>query len=385
MRILTVNYEYPPLGGGGGVTCAQIAAELVAMGHEVDVLTSAGLGLPLRDEEHGVSIRRVPVMGRKERQRASLLSMVSFVLRAPRIGREMVREKNYDVIHVHFAVPTGPAGIKIGRIAKRPVVLSIHGGDLYDPTKWMSPHRFWPAKRVVKQVLKQARLVVAQSTNTAENARAYHGFQGRIEIIPLGLIDCEVPPATRQSFGLRDDDLVLLTIGRLVARKGVHFLIDALAAIPDPRVRLVVCGDGWQRPALEQQVAELGLGERVLFVGHVSDERKFQLLELADVFVMASVHEGFGIVFLEAMSRGLPIIATNVGGQTDFLQPSRNAILVPHRDRGALTDAIVQFHDDADLRRRMGAASLEDVEAFRMRRVCEQWVELFEEVCRDGT
>jgi glycosyltransferase involved in cell wall biosynthesis len=375
-----LNYEFPPLGGGGGITCEHVATELVKLGHEVDVLTSLGLDTPERENRLGVNIRRVKVLGRTKKQTASLISMLTFVRPAVSAGREMVRERHHDLVHTHFAVPSGPAGVKISRSCGIPLVLSVHGGDLYDPSKWTSPHRLWPVGRVVRRVLREADLVIAQSTNTAENARKYHRFDGRIEIVPLGLPPVEFEEATRDELGLDAADFVLVTVGRLLKRKGLSYLLGAVARIESDRLKVVVCGDGPERASLAALARELGISERILFVGHVSDERKYQLLSVADVFVMASLHEGFGIVFLEAMSQGLPIISTNVGGQTDFLGNGRNAILVPPERSDELQRAIERYMADQELRRRVASANLSDVKNFEISRIARRHVELYKEL-----
>jgi L-malate glycosyltransferase len=380
MRILTVNYEYPPLGGGGGVACEQVAAELVALGHEVDVLTSLGPGARKEENRSGVRITRVDVWGRAKKETASFLSMFTFVVSATSVGKRMVRDRGYDIVHTHFAVPSGPAGARIARAGRVPMVLSIHGGDLYDPSKWTSPHRFWPAGRVVRKVLRKADLVLAQSTNTAENARTHHRFEGRIEIVPLGLPPVEFDPATRSELGLDQDDFVLVTVGRLVKRKGLTYLLDAIAGVDSDKTRLVICGDGPERTNLEDQARALGISNRVVFTGYVDEEQKFQILSLADLFVMASLHEGFGIVFLEAMSQGLPIVTANVGGQTDFLEQDENALLVSPANCQQLSSAIGRLAGDAGLREHMRLQNLGKVKQFAIRKIAERHVELFEEV-----
>lgn len=132
MDILICNYEYPPLGGGGGVVTAQLVDQL-AKRHNVTVLTSQAFDLPKESIEGGARIVRVPVLGRTKKAAGSLPSLLSYVPMAIRRGRALIRENRFDVINTHFAVPTGPAGDALARYGDIPNILSVHGGDLYDP------------------------------------------------------------------------------------------------------------------------------------------------------------------------------------------------------------------------------------------------------------
>ena len=131
MRILVCNYEYPPLGGGGGVFTAALAEEL-ARRHEVTVLTSQGLGLPAEETVKGVRVVRVPVFLRRRQAVANLPSLAAYVLMGVPAGKRLLRERAFDVINTHFALPTGPVGDALSRWGRVPNVLTLVGGDVYD-------------------------------------------------------------------------------------------------------------------------------------------------------------------------------------------------------------------------------------------------------------
>src|SRR5450631_3489507 len=308
MRILFCNYEYPPLGGGGGVVMAALAREL-ARRHTVTVLTSGALGLPAENTEGGVRVLRVPVFFRRELAVANFPSMLAYLPMAGLRGLTLRRGGRFDVINTHFVVPTGPVGHVLARLYGVPNVLSVHGGDLYDPSKASSPHRHAWLRGPIRYLLKAADALVGQSRNTLEHVGGFYDVHRPTELIPLGI---ERPPpvahASRREFGIPDDAFVMVTVGRVVARKATTRLVEALRAAARPAAHLVIVGDGPDAAAVRQAAAEAGLADRVHLLGQVSDERKYHALSIADAFVSASQHEGFGLVFLEAMAFSLPIV-----------------------------------------------------------------------------
>ncbi len=195
MKILFCNYEYPPLGGGGGVVMAALAREL-ARRHAVTVLTSRALGLPAESLEGGVRIVRVPVFFRRELAVANFPSMLAYVPAATLRGLTLRRAGAFDVINTHFVVPTGPVGHVLRSIYRVPNVLSVHGGDLYDPSKASSPHRHAWLRAPIRYLLERADRLVGQSRNTLEHVENFYGVRRQAELIPLGI---ERPPAVMRS------------------------------------------------------------------------------------------------------------------------------------------------------------------------------------------
>lgn len=339
MRILTFNYEYPPLGGGGGVVHQQIAEEL-AKRHEVAVITSAHRELPLSEVVRGVKVHRVKILRRNSLSTASLLSMLSYYPASLRRGQVVIDEMKPDVINTHFAVPTGPSAVRLARRNRLPHALCIHGGDIFDPSKRLSPHRHFVLRRTVRNVLGRVDRILAQSRDTAENAKRIYGISREIEIIPHGLKVPQFSPLPRAELGLSDDQIVVITVGRLVARKANHELVKVFSEIGDPRVVLVILGEGPERKHIEATAARCGVAEKVIMPGFVSEERKFQYLRAADIFASTTMHEGFGLMFVEGMFCGLPVITYDHGGHSDFLEHEKSGFVVPLNDRRAFLKAL---------------------------------------------
>jgi glycosyltransferase involved in cell wall biosynthesis len=377
MRILFCNYEYPPLGGGGGVVMAALARQL-ARRHEVTVLTSRAGELAAQSNDQGVQVVRVPVFFRRELAVANFPSMLAY-LPSGFVRGLSLRRQRFDVINTHFVVPTGPLGHALARWHHLPNVLSVHGGDLFDPSKRSSPHLHAPLRAAVRWLLAAADDVVGQSRDTVRHVNELYGVHREVGLIPLGI---ERPPArvaaSRATFSLPHDAFVMVTIGRLVARKATTQLVDVLAASAIPSAHLLVIGDGPDAAAIRQRAAELGVADRVHLPGQVSEAEKYAALAIADAFVSTSQHEGFGLVFLEAMACGLPIVCYDRGGQTDFLASGETGFVVRLNDTDAFAHAVRAIHGDIYLRRRVGQRNRQTVENYFIDSCAARYEQVFE-------
>lgn len=384
MKILFCNYEYPPLGGGGGVVMAGLAKQL-ARRHEVTVLTSRANDLPSLSTEAGVRVVRVPVFFRREVAVANFPSMLAYLPSGFVRGLVLGRRSAFDVINTHFVVPSGPLGHALSRMQRIPNVLSIHGGDLFDPSKTSSPHRHAAMRAAVRWLLRRADAIVGQSRDTIRHVRSIYGVARATTLIPLGIDRPSLDRCgSRADFGLPETAFVLVTIGRLVARKATSQLVDILAATRLADAHLLVVGSGPDAAAIRHRASALGLANRVHLLGQISDVRKYAALQVADAFVSTSQHEGFGLVFLEAMAQGLPIVCYDRGGQTDFLATGETGYVVPLNDRQRFKEALLGLHADPDMRRAYGERNRERVEQFFIDTCAARYEQVFEEVIARG-
>lgn len=353
MRILFCNFEYPPLGGGGGVATALLAQEL-AKRHDVTVLSSCTRGLPHEMVERRVRVVRVPVFFRNHQTVANLISMLAFIPNGIRVGKQILTHNQYDIINTHFVLPTGPVGEVLAHFAGIPNVLTLHGGDLYDPSKRLSPHRHPLLRLWIKYLLRRADVVVGQSQNTLQNMRRFYAAEISGVQIPLGIARPGLTIGSRESYGFRPDEVLLVTVGRLVDRKAVGQLVSMMTGLRKSRARLLIIGSGPQEALLKAQVAERQLGDSVSFLGEVEETEKFRLLRMSDCYVSTSQHEGFGLVYLEAMVCGLPIVCYDHGGQTDFLQDRVTGFVVPLNHLELFRKQCETLINSIGLRRKMG-------------------------------
>jgi len=375
MRILFCNYEYPPLGGGGGVINALLAEELAGR-HEVTVLTSRPHGFPACQIESGVRVIRVPVVGRAGNAAASMVSMLAYLPSGIRAGRALLSAERFDVINTHFVLPTGPVGDHLARHFGIPNVLSVHGGDLYDPSKATSPHRHAPLRAWIRRLARRADMVVGQSANTVDNLHRYYDPAIAARCIPLGIRRPAPGAAARGTYNLPAEAPILVTVGRLVARKGLDQLIEVVAELPD--AILLVIGDGPLMDSLKAAAAARGVGDRIRFLGFVEEQEKPRILAMSDLYVSTSQHEGFGLVYLEGLAAGLPVICYDHGGQGDFLDDGDTGYLVPLNDRAQFTTRCRELIADRPARERMARAGLKRVEDFFVDTCAARYLEAFE-------
>ena len=385
LRILFCNYEYPPLGGGGGVVMRALAREL-ARRHEVTVLTSQALDLERESDDGGVRVLRAPVFFRKQMAVANFPSMLAYLPSATLRALALRRSSGFDVINTHFVVPSGPVGQLLAKLFNAPNVLSVHGGDLFDPSKRSSPHRHAWLRGPIRYMLNAADAVVGQSRDTVRHVEEIYGVHRPVGLIPLGIDrPATVTGSDRARLGIPDDAFVMLTIGRIVPRKSSVQLVEALARCARPKAHLVLVGDGPEGEAVRAAAHAAGIAERVHLLGFVTEEQKSQALACADIFVSSSQHEGFGLVFLEAMAFALPVICYDRGGQTDFLATPETGHVVKLNDLEAFTRALLDLHDNPVKRRAIGQHNLRAVEAYFIDRCAERYEAVFESACARGS
>jgi len=382
LRILLVNYEYPPLGGGAGNATAHLSKELAALGAQVTVLTSAFRGLAGRERVNGFAVRRVPVV-RRRADRCTPPEMATFVCSATVSALWLARRMRPDVTVTFFGIPSGPVGLALKLMYGIPYLVSLRGGDVpgFQPYDLAFYHRLLGG--TIKGLWRRSAGVVANSDGLKALVQKSAPDQP-VLVIPNGVDVSRFRPVETPS---EDRAVRVGFVGRLVHQKGVDVLLKAVALL-DPALPFVVdiVGDGAERQELESLGASLGVAHRVRFLGWKSSEELPELYRCMDVLALPSRDEGMPNVVLEAMATGLPVVATKVAGTEELVHDGETGLIVPPEDHQALAEALRRAVTDRETRTSMGAAGRTLVEArYTWRRVAEEYLALAEScVARDG-
>lgn len=358
-----------------------ICENIVCRGHVVTVITSHFKGLQKHQIINGVNVIRVPVFSRKKMEVAGISSMLSYFPLSVFEAMTHIKANDYEILNTHFAIPSGPTGYVLAKAFRLPNLLTIHGGDIFDPSKTLSPHNAPILKQTVKIMLKTADRVVAQSSDTQRNAYNYYNIKRPIDIIPLGIKKPNFTKKYRADFNFDNDEIIFCTVGRLIKRKN---LCDTLAILSDlknnHKFKFLIIGDGPERTNISELAKQYGIGSNILMMGSVSDEQKFQLLSLSDIFLSTAVHEGFGLVFLEAMDAGIPIVCYNRGGQNDFLENGKTGFMVNLGDKKKFQERILEIINNDVIRSSMRAYNKKLIQNYYIDVCAEKYISLYNKV-----
>jgi glycosyltransferase involved in cell wall biosynthesis len=372
MRLLTLCYEFPPLGGGGARVVHGLTRELVRMGHEVDVVTMGWQGLPRQEVVDGVQVHRVSC-GRRALHVCTGREAATYLVAAIPVALRLARQRRYDLNHTHFIFPDGVIAWLLRRRTGLPYVITAHGSDV----PGYNPHRL----RLAHQVLAPAwRAVVGDAAHlicpsqTIRSLVLRHQAEPKITLISNGTDPDRFRPTA--------DGTRILSVCKMFERKGIQHLLLALEGMPlQHEVQIV--GDGPYLPSLQELAARTRVPVRFCKWLDNGSEQMTELYERSGIFVLPSESENFPVVLLEAMAAGLAIVTTKGTGCAEVV--GETALLVPPKDVGALREALRRLISDPNLRASLGAAARRRlVENFGWPVIAQQYVALYERHARAG-
>lgn len=362
MKILCINYEYPPIGGGGASACKGLVESFVKQGHEVDLITSGMKGLPEYEEINGVHVYRVKCI-RRHKHFAGTLELISQVIPSYKKAIELISKKKYDINHTHFIVPSGLVSYLIKRKTGLNYVVTAHGSDVagYNPDRFSLMH-------VLMAPL--GRLIVRNSSGiTAPSHFLKKLIQDAIsvpvEVIPNGFDPVPVEKTQKENR--------ILVVSRMFERKGVQYLIEALQGVSTDWDVWVV-GDGPYLPTLKQLADKLDVS--VKFLGQIPNDQIFDIYQKSKIYVFPSKVENFPVVLLEAMAARCAVITSTADGCVEVVGDA--AIKVDKGSVDSLRRELLSLMDNQQEINRLGLLGHNRVSNFAWSVVTNRFVKIFD-------
>lgn len=376
MKILVLNYEYPPIGGGGGRAAAVLCQALVERGHQVQVVTSRAVGLPAHEMKEGVHVHRV-ITGRRSPYQASFLTMLNYVLTGFPKAVGIARSWKPDLLHVHFAVPTGVLGWMLRKLAGVPYLLTVHLGDIPGGVPEKTDRWFRWLYPLTPPIWRNAARVVAVSEFTAGIAQGH--YRVPITVIPNAM---RLPPESDVRYEPGDPPQLIFA-GRFQPQKNLTFLVQALDRLRDMSWTCLLVGDGPERDALREQIEKKGLTDRIHMPGWLEESQVEQKLLQSDILVMPSRSEGLPVVGVQALVRGCAIVANRAGGLVDLVLSGDNGRLCDVGDESCFIEGLRWCLEDRERLQGLKRSSREIGTRFDVNRIVGQYEALFMEILQE--
>jgi glycogen(starch) synthase len=390
MRVLILSWEYPPLIEGGLARhVRKLSENLVTQGVDVHVLTRGMEESPAEEERGGVTVHRV----REPKRPRELAEFVAWVehMNADMLaaGVELGDRYEFDVVHGHDWL-VAVAGDHLANRFRCPLAVTIHATEFGRHQGWVDKHPQSHIHGVEHWMANRADRVVTCSSYMREHVADVYGLEEeRIAVIPNGIDPTDLVPvadldALRREFAQPDERLVVL-VGRLVYEKGFQLALEALPGLIERvgNVRFIVAGSGTHEQELRSQAAELGLDDHGVFLGWIGDDVLHSLYRIADLCVVPSIYEPFGLVALEAMASGCPCLVADTGGLREVVPNEDVGLRFRARDPQSLAAMAERLLTDDELRERLVAEATEHVLTFDWADVAEQVAAVYRDLARE--
>lgn len=386
MKICHITWEFPPrVVGGIASHCHDLAKALTKLGHEVYVVTLDFPGAPNYEELDGVKVYRAPSeIGHPHFLTWTLLFNNSIEKRIADVGVD------FDVLHVHDWL-TAPAGIAAKHFLRKPLVVTLHSTE-YGRSTLHSVDSFTIDGWEWWSTYEANKIIVTTYSMRHEVCGHFHVNWEKVWIIPNAVDASKFQVnvdrgAARARYGVGWNEKLILYVGRLVPQKGVEFLIQAVPKIAGryPGAKFVIVGEGWLRGHLEYLANMTGQRWRVNFTGFIPESELIALMRSADVLVVPSIYEPFGIVALEGMAADVPVVASQVGGLAEVVEHDRTGVYVYMRNPDSIAwgvDRVLSNPDHAQWLVKNGREAVQ--KTYSWEAVAKKTSELYEDVVKEG-
>ena len=378
-RLNRANYGKEYAHGGTEIAAYNLAVQMQRKGHEIDVFTTAIDGRNAVEEESSMTIHRYGTNFR--------IASANFswgLLNGP-------QKIDVDLVHAHYNMPYADySAMRYSEKKKVPLVLTYHADAPETGGSFLRNRlQAFYNRCILSRVLNQAYIIIATSQSYIDQSKFLGNYRQKIKVIPNGINLEEFQiniskEECREKLFLERDKMIILFFGNLVKYKGPDVLLRAFGNIKKdyPNVQLIFAGRGPMQHELISLAKKLGVDEGVSFTGHVEEELKPIYYKSADIFCLPSVNltEAFGIVNLEAMATGLPIIASELGGIPDIIHHQEEGLLVKPGDVSQLYQVLKYLLENRDIREKMGRNGQIRSQYYSWTKIAEETEKFYDEL-----
>jgi glycosyltransferase involved in cell wall biosynthesis len=374
MKILMLNYEFPPIGGGAAKANLCLLQQYTSRDDlQIDVLTSAPKpGFVSEKFSDNINIHKVGIH-KKDLHFWRRIEVIEWLFKAGFYYRRLLREKDYDLAHAFFGFPTG--WLCYRNAGKLPYIISLRGSDvpgqharLQLDYKILAP--------VFGAIWKKASVLVACSEGLKERALLFMPSVS-IDVIPNGVeLDRFFPAETSE----KSKVLRLLTVGRLSVTKRIEMLIDAVDILHRTacKLHMTIVGGGQMERQLRKIVTERDLSDVIKITGRIDSKKMPDLYRQNDIFISASMQEGMSNAMLEAMASGLPIVTTRCEGLAELIDG--NGLIIERDNIEDIAKAVKRLADNPELYKQMSIAARKQAEKFDWANIASSYIEQYRKI-----
>ena len=376
-RILMLNCEFPPIGGGAANMNWYFLKEAANRGDiEIDLVTS-GVNHSSISHDFGTNIRVWKLnVWKKNLHHWTFREMFTYLWRGYFLARKLISEHQYDLVHAIFGFPSGLIAYLFRK--KVPYVVSLRGSDVpYFNSRFSISYRVMTP--LIKLIWKSAIGITSNSEGLKQLALESKPNID-IKVIPNGVDVNEFSPNVSET----GPGLKILTVARLIERKGIEYLIDAVSKLKlrIPELSLTVVGSGNMKSVLEEQAKEKMNSDSIRFLGEIPHNELAAIYSSHDIFVLPSLNEGMSNALLEAMASGLPIITTFTGGSKELL--NGNAVLIEKGSSESILEALNAIVYDTEKLIRMKDLSVERSRRFSWSKTTQEYIDFYNDSLAGG-
>lgn len=369
MRILVLVHEFPPVGGGGGRVAADICGKLAKRGHEVRVLTTHMKGLPYEERLDDFQIIRFRSLRTRPYQ-ATFLSMAVYILAGLWVGLRLIGSFKPDVVHAHFAVPAGALAQMLSLVTGIPYVLTVHLGDVPGGVPEKTDEWFRWVYPFTPSIWRNASEIIAVSEFTRQ--LALKKYKENIQVVPNGVdLSASIPKRI-----VSNDPIRIVFAGRFMEQKNPLQFVHTLHELKELKWQAVMIGDGPLMQDVKCAIEDCGLQERFQLTGWIDPQDVMNWFDKSDILFMPSRSEGLPVVGVQALAKGLAIVASRVGGFVDLVD-EKNGYLIGEADVNGFSTSLSSLLSDPDRLLAFRTASLEKAKSFGLEQIVKAYENIF--------